>query len=545
MADEVVFVRRASGLIREIGPFTVMTCGVNFTIADGIYNLTEWQSYQTPGANYPLALILGGLMLVIAGAVILLLAAATPRASSDYVAISRTLHPILGYIEAFMNIGVNAWVFGALAYFQAWYWGSFLIQAGVPTNNAYLIGLGSWMSSETTLGIGLGFLIVIIFSLINLVGMKTWKWTINVLFVIALAAGVITIGGAFYGVSIGQSGVATLWDQTYGQGAWQEIINVAQSSGWADYIAKSTGDAAVWGWPGPTAASATLVAMVPAAYAFWGMDAANYVAGEVSAPKRSFILGVLAAMVVTFVYYMLIALPTLSMYGQFTSFYNYVMFGGHGTDLLKINPIQTPTIAVMVASMFGKIAPWAAIIVTLGVAIWVLNGLPVYSIIPTRIMFAMSFDRFMPQKFAEVNPRFRTPQWSILLTAIIALIFVVVTALNPWFYAISVIAAVFVRWLFASWTAMILPYQRPDLYEQGYTGKISKIPVITIIGAVSTVTMSVLFIIGISQIAADYISLTWFLLWFIVGALLFAYFLARNSARGVKIETLFREIPPA
>jgi amino acid transporter len=157
----------------------------------------------------------------------------------------------------------------------------------------------------------------------------------------------------------------------------------------------------------------------------------------------------------------------------------------------------------------------------------------------------MSFDRFMPQKFAEVNPRFRTPHWSILLTAIIALIFVVVTAFNPWFYAISVIAAVFVRWLFASWTAMILPFQRPDLYEQGYTGKIRKIPVITIIGAVSTITMSVLFIIGISQIAADYISLTWFLLWFIAGALLFAYFLARNSARGVKIETLFREIPPA
>lgn len=545
MGEEIVFVRKASGLIREIGPLTVLAFGANYTIADGIYNYTEWQSYQTPGANYPLSLLLGGLILVLAAVCILFLATATPRASSDYVAISRTLHPMLGYMEAFMNIGVNCWVVGALAYFQAWYFGSFFIQAGIATHNAAWVALGQWMSTQTWLGVSLGIVVVLIFGVVNLLGIKSFKWVLNGLFVVALVAGVVTVGAALYGVSIGPQGVAALWDKTYGAGAWQEIINVAQQSGWSDYVAKFTGDASVWGWPGKWTSTMTVSAIVAAAYAFWGVDSSNYVAGEVSGPKRSYLIGIIGAMVLVYVYYLLLSVPSLLMYGQFTSFYNYVMFGGHGQELITINTIQTPTVAVMLASILGGIMPWAAVIVTLGVAVWVLNGLPAYMIIPSRIIFAMSFDRFMPEKFAAVNARFKSPHWSLLVTIAISIVFVFVTAYSPWFYAISVVTAVMIRWLFASWTAMILPYQRPDLFQQGYTRKIGKVPLITIIGALSTVAMSALFIVGISQIASDFVSETWFLIWFIGGALLFAFFLARNVSRGVKIETLFRELPPA
>lgn len=545
MGEEIVFVRRASGLIREIGPWTVMVVGANYTIADGFYNLTEWQSYQNPGANYPLSLVLGGIILMLSALCVLFLAAATPRASSDYVAISRTLHPIVGYVEAFMSIGVHAWIVGALAYFQAWYFGSFLIQAGIATNNPSWVALGQWMSTETWFGVSLGIVVVLIFGAVNLLGIKVFKWTVNVLFVVALAAGIVTIGAALYGASIGQQAVAALWDKTYGQGAWQEIINVAQQSGWSEYVAKFTGDSSIWGWPGAWSPQMTVTGLVAAAYAFWGMEFANYIGGEVSRPKRSFLVGVGGAIFVIFVYYLIIAIPTLSMFGQFTSYYNYVMFGGHGQEFITLNPIQTPTVAVMLASILGGILPWAAIIVTLGVALWVLNGIPVYMIIPSRILFAMSFDRFMPQQFAEVNARFRTPHWSVLLTIILSIIFVFLTAYSPWFYALSVVTAMMIRWLFASWTAMIMPYQRPDLFQQGYTAKVGKVPVITILGALSTIAMSTLLFVAISQIAADFVSLTWLVVWFAAGALLFAFYLARNSSRGVKIETLFREIPPA
>jgi APA family basic amino acid/polyamine antiporter len=546
MAEEVVFVRRASGLIREIGPWTVMVVGANFTIADGIYNLTEWQSYSTPGANYPISLFLGGLVLAVAAINIMFLAAASPRACSDYVVISRTLHPILGYIQAFMSIGINAWIFGGIAYFMAWYFGSFFIQAGIATHIAAYVQLGTWMSTDMWVGIALGIVVVLLVTTVNLLGMKAFKYSVNILFAFALAAGVVTIGAAFYGASVGQQGVMALWDKTYGAGAWQEIVNVAKQSGWTDYITNMTGSASSWGWPGDWTWRSTLgPALIAGAYAFWGFDVQNYIGGEVSRPKRSFLLGIIGSIIIIFVYYLLLAIPVLYMYGDFTSLYNFVMFGGHGQELLTINTVQTPTIAVMLASILGGIMPWAAIVVTLGVAIWVLNGLPVYAIIPSRIFFAMSFDRFMPEKFAEVNKRFRSPHWSILLTTILAIIFMFMTALNPWFFALSVVTGVFVRWLFSSWTAMVLPYQRPDLYEQGYTWKIGNVPVITIVGAISTVLMTALLAIGISQIAQDYNSIVWFIAWFAAGALVFAYYLARNARRGVKVETLFKELPPA
>lgn len=545
MGEEVVFVRRASGLVREIGPWTVMVLGANYTIADGFYNLTEWQSYQNPGANYPLSLVLGGIILALAAFCVVFLAAATPRASSDYVAISRTLHPMLGYIESFMSIGVHCWIVGALAYFQGFYFGSFFIQAGIATNNPSWIELGTWMSTESWVGVVLGIIIVLVFGATNLLGIKVFKYTVNVLFAVALAAGIVTIGAALYGASIGPQGVASLWDATYGAGAWQEIVDVAKQSGWSDYVASFTGSSAAWGWPGDWSAQMTVTGLVAAAYAFWGMEFANYVGGEVSQPKRSFLVGVGGAMIVIFAYYLIIAIPTLWMYGDFTSYYNYVMFGGHGTDLIKINVVQTPTVAVMLASILGSIMPWAAIIVVLGVALWVLNGLPVYMIIPSRILFAMSFDRSMPEKFADVNQRFRTPHWSVLLTVVLSIIFIFLTAYSPWFYALSVVTAMMLRWLFSSWTAMILPYQRPDLYNQGYTAKVGKIPVVTIVGALSTIAMSTLFVVAMSQIAADFVSLTWFVVWFAAGAVLFAFYMARNSMRGIKVETLFRELPPA
>jgi len=545
MGEEVVFVRRASGLVREIGPWTVMVLGANYTIADGFYNLTEWQSYQNPGANYPLSLVLGGIILALAAFCVVFLAAATPRASSDYVAISRTLHPMLGYIESFMSIGVHCWIVGALAYFQGFYFGSFFIQAGIATNNPGWIEFGTWMSTESWVGVVLGIIIVLVFGATNLLGIKVFKYTVNVLFAVALAAGVVTIGAALYGASIGPQGVASLWDATYGAGAWQEIVDVAKQSGWSDYVASFTGSSAAWGWPGGWSAQMTVTGLVAAAYAFWGMEFANYVGGEVSQPKRSFLVGVGGAMIVIFAYYLIIAIPTLWMYGNFTSYYNYVMFGGHGTDLIKINVVQTPTVAVMLASILGSIMPWAAIIVVLGVALWVLNGLPVYMIIPSRILFAMSFDRSMPEKFADVNQRFRTPHWSVLLTVILSIIFIFLTAYSPWFYALSVVTAMMLRWLFSSWTAMILPYQRPDLYSQGYTAKVGKVPVVTIVGALSTIAMSTLFVVAMSQIAADFVSLTWFVAWFAAGAVLFGFYMARNSMRGIKVETLFRELPPA
>lgn len=545
MSDEVVFVRKASGLVREIGALSVMAIAANYVIADGFYLFTAGQGYQAPGANIPLALIIGGTIMSLAAFSVIFLTMATPRTASDYVAISRTLHPLLGYIESILVFGVHLWIIGALAFFLAWFWGSAFIQVGLATHAQDLVALGEWMSVDVNFGVALGIVFVLIFGVLSLFGIKVFKYTVNLLFALALAAGIITVAGAIYSATLGAAQIKNLWDMTYGAGAYDEILKVANAAGWRDYIASVTGDPNMWGWPGPWSPEITLsLSIVISAYAFWGLEYANYMAGEIDRPKRNFFLGTVGAISLVFLYYLLVSSPTLLGFREFFSAYNYVM-NTDAASQLTLNPVQTPTWAVFIASIFGGWAPILAIIVTLAVPLWVMNGIPVYMMVPSRISFSLAFDRFFPEKLAEVNARFRTPHWAILVTIIGGIVMIFLTAYSPWFYALTAVTAVAVRWFFAALACTILPYRRPDLFQQGYTGKIGGVPVMSIVGGAATIGTLALLILGIQQIIGDVVSTSWFIGWLLFAILLFYYYRYVNRKRGIDVERIFKEIPPA
>ena len=548
MSDEVVFVRRASGLVREIGALSVMAIAANYVIADGFYLFTAGLGYEAPGAHIPLALLIGGLIMSLAAFAVIFLTMATPRTASDYVAISRVLHPFLGYLESILVFGVHIWIVGALSFFLAWFWGSALIQIGLAIHNPGLVSLGEWMSVDVGVAVALGIAFVVIFGILSLLGIRVFKYTVNVLFGIALAAGIITVAGAIYAATLSPDQIKSLWDMTYGAGAYDEILNVANAAGWRDYIASVTGDPNMWGWPGPWSPGVTLsLSIVVAAYAFWGLEYANYLAGEIDRPKRNFFLGTVGAIALVFVYYLLVSSPTLLGFREFFSAYDYVM-NTEAAEQLAINPVQTPTWAVFIASLFGGWAPILAIIVTLAVPLWVMNGIPVYMMVPSRISFALAFDRFFPEKLAEVNARFRTPHWAILLTMIGAIAMIGVLAspeYGPLFYALTAVTAVAVRWFFAALACTLLPYRRPDLFEQGYTGRIGGVPVVTIVGGAATAATLGLLILGIQQIIGDIISISWFVGWLLLAVVLYLYYSRVNAKRGIDVKRIFQEIPPA
>ncbi len=549
-SDEVLFIRKTSGLVREIGAFSVMAIAANYVIADGFYLFTAGQGYSAPGANIPLALIIGGLIMSLAAFAVIFLTMSMPRTASDYVGISRVLHPLLGYIEALLVFGVHIWIVGALSFFMAWFWGSAIIQVGLATHNPSLVSLGEWLSVDTGAAVGLGILYVLIFGIISLLGVKIFKYVVNILFVIALIAGVATIAGAIYASTLSPAQIRNLWDMTYGAGAYDEIVRVAEAGGWRDFIASSTGDPSTWGWPGPWSPEITLsLSIVISAYAFWGLEFANYMAGEIDKPKRNFLLGTVGAIILVFAYYLLVSVPTLFGFKEFFSMYEYVM-NTEAAGQLAINPVQTPTWAVFVASLFGGWAPILAVLVTLAVPLWVMNGLPVYMMVPTRISFALSFDRFFPEKMAEVNVRFRTPHWSIIVVMAIAILMILILAspeYGPLFYAITAVTAVAVKWFFSAIAITILPYRRPEIYKEGYTGTIGKIPIITIVGGAATIATLLLLILGLQQVAADQtlVSPLWMVGWTLLAVGLYFYYRWRNIKRGIRVEKIFAEVPPA
>ncbi|MCE4613541.1 MAG: APC family permease [Desulfurococcales archaeon] len=545
MGEEVVFVRRASGLVRTIGPLTILSIAGSYVIADGFYYFVAGLGYQAPGSNIPLALVVGAVMMGFMAFAVVLLTVTVPRTASDYVAISRVLHPFLGYLEAILTIGVHIWIVGALSFFLAWFWGAFLVQAGILLGSNSLIAWGELLSTDVNLQVLIGIVSVIVFSVLQILGTNVFKYVVNVFFLVAIAAGVSNVAAAVYASTLSQAEVKALWDATFGAGAYDEIMSVARQTGWESYVQESSGIPGAWGWPGPWSLGVTLfTGLLASVYAFWGFEFANYMAGEVVNPRRSFLVGVTGAILLIVGYYLVVSTFTLLGFREFYSAYNYVMNTPEAVEMLEINPAQTPTWAVFLAGLLGDSLPLLAVLITLAVPLLVMDGLPVYIMVPTRIVFALSFDRMFPEKLAEVNDRFRSPHWSILLVMILGVIMVLLTAYSPWVYLISVITAISVRWLFSAIALMLLPFRRPDLYAQGVTRKVAGIPVVTIVGAIATAFSLAVIGLGTSQIIGDPVSTAWMVLWIALAVVLYLYYSNKNKKRGIDISRIYKEVPP-
>jgi len=100
------------------------------------------------------------------------------------------------------------------------------------------------------------------------------------------------------------------------------------------------------------------------------------------------------------------------------------------------------------------------------------------------------------------------------------------------------------KWLFGSWAAMILPFAKPAIYEQGFTQKIAGIPLVSIFGGLSTITMTLMTFIAFGQIGGKWPSTFWFVGWMAAGALVFAIYGLYNRAKGIDVEKIYSEVPP-
>jgi len=94
MGEEgVVFVRRASGLVREIGWFSALTMVLGHVIGGGI----NWHSTKDivyyPGADVPMAFFIAGVPSVLLAVCFALMAVMMPRAGGDYIYITRAMDP--------------------------------------------------------------------------------------------------------------------------------------------------------------------------------------------------------------------------------------------------------------------------------------------------------------------------------------------------------------------------------------------------------------------------------------------------------------------
>ena len=174
---------------------------------------------------------------------------------------------------------------------------------------------------------------------------------------------------------------------------------------------------------------------------------------------------------------------------------------------------------------------------------------------PIRTVFAWDFDRLLPEKFTEVNPRTHSPVPAILL------VMGLVTVMLAW----SIASTDFATWLalgvlagvvcvvIVGVAAFVFPDRRPDLY-QASPANVSwgGVPVLKIVAPLSILVMLFLTYLTIRYPALALYgnsSNVWWIPAFMGGIVvigLIVYYGARwiRRGQGVDVDLVYRELPP-
>jgi len=544
-----LFLRKATGLVREVGPFTAMALGLTHTIGGGINRLMIEGSYNNPGASMPLAFAITAIPTIFTAICYTLLSISMPRTGGDYIYITRAVNPIIGFLSTWGFWFTEVLSLGIICFYDIPLWGQCLQIAGVATGNAGWVNLGTTLSTDLTVMLLGSFVILIIFGVTAFLGMRVYGWIVNALLIVPAIGSFATIGLL---LSATPAKASTLWNQTYGAGTYEGIQAIANAN---------TSHAA---YPiAPFSMDATLKGGIGAIWAYIGFTAAAYVGGEVKNPSRSMIIAIVMSATLIIIYYITVSALVYRIFGDFIPTYCFVhknsgttyrdpttgamkTFGDITTILPNPPPRALPTFAAALSP--GNTALQFFVAIT--AAIWLMNDIPAFFVVCTRLVFAWSFDRFFPETFAAVDERFHTPYWAVTLTLIGGIFGILLSWIGEKGLPGAYIAAMDTTMLyqvtvtFACVAAALTPYVRKDLYEKGLKFEIGGLPVLTIAGI-----LGFLFNFWFWLVAATWLEMTTGMLtqafWMALGLAIFVGYYIVNTRKGIDVKTIYAEVPPA
>jgi len=527
-----VFARKASGLVRAFAPQDALYMNaIGVAAMVSIVPLLYMTSTMYPGADLYLAFTIALIVAIPFGWTYAMLSTAYPRSGGDYVYNSRIVHPSYGLAGSGLYLVINIIGVGQFPMFTAWYISSIFAILGTMYNNPSLTNLGSYIASvEGT--IVTVTLIIIWSAIINILGVRFHAIIQRIYFVIAAIGTLILFGVlAFtthqYFVNAFDASVAQ-----YGT-SFSDLIARAKEAGYQ---------------PPPFSMATTLLATV---FLFEFLTTAwpVMIAGEVKSPAKSLILSCVGGIFLSWVLYMV---TTGLYYRVFTpDFANAVTWLHMNKPDMYPLP-HAPYLTYLIGFLSRN--PIILALIGIGFICWGLSLTPNHIMIVSRPLFAYAMDKVFPGKFASVSERTHTPVFSIVVTAILGEIVLIITAYAGWLIGLTLNVAVgcAIYFLFTLFAGVLFPILKKDLFEASpaiVKAKIGPIPIVSITGAFSGIAMlwalSTYFMHPelsgpVSPASVSFI---------IVVIILFAldYYIARwyrRKKEGIDISLNYTEIPP-
>lgn len=485
-AQRQMFVRQSSGLVREFSITDVALiniAGVNLGIVGAV--TIGAVAGLWPGASMVLVALLGAVVSLATVGTYGMLSAAMPRAGGDYVFVGRSLAPVVGFLANWMitwSLFVLLGLFSVGIVTQAL--APALAAFGAVSDSPSLVTAATDMSADkgTLTLVALAFMLCA--AAIALAGDRAVKYAFRGLAAVGLAGSLLAL--VLLLTSSQQEFAAQMNVVLERLGAGTTVEGIRQSADGAGFE------------PVGFSLSATLSALPFAFYAYVGLTYTTYLGGEIQRPQRSQPIGMLIALGVALVFYMLFFVGAYTVFG-WDDIHAWAFLAGADPDALGFfggAPFGSFLIGALTSS------PLLSLVVGLSFVAWFFMILLFAIVMPIRNLFAWSLDGVLPAAVSKVSRR-GTPWVGTLIVAAIA-VGVLFVAVYTDFITLVVNYTLFysITFLIAGVAATVFPMRRPDLLERApglARRRVAGIPVLSIAGAVQTVVFAVIIVYALDN----------------------------------------------
>src|SRR3989441_6124542 len=466
-----VFVRNATGLVRELSPFDAFNLVFSAVLIPvGITQVFSFAPTFWPNANVLVSFLLSIPLVFCFGMVYLYFTVAMPRSGGDYVWVSRILGPGVGFIT---NLSLTF-------VFTTWISFNFTTMMTLLLPSLGYVAGFTWTPNQLTQFL-IATVLTIIFAGLMMLGTKrVARYMVYSFAVVWLGMIIWLIGLAITGHDAFVANFNALSGTTIHQ-----VTSAASKAGF------SAGGALDW--------AGTIFAMIYAFQVFTGFQWTGYFAGEIKNVRRTATTSIMGALLISAVLYILATLLVYNTYG-FSTFGSLVYLGFNTPNSpLGFAPYLPSLVKFLVLPSFLQV--FVAACFVLSVLWWTPTGF----LIATRNLFAWSFDRLAPAGVAEVNDRLHTP---VIATIVVAVWVELLNYLNIYqglsALLINVIAVMALAFLAVALAAIVMPFSRPNLFESApamVRARLAGIPVLTIVGVVMLVSWAFVLYVAFTTTA--------------------------------------------
>jgi amino acid transporter len=535
------FVREATGLVRAYGALDTLLFASVFVFAL-VFTITQfaWFYGNTLGASLAPTLLLAAVPFIFLMLSYWAIGVLMPRTGNDYVWVGRVLHPSIGFVwgllyvlivflAAFIGAGTGPLSFAV---------SSVVSVAGLLANSSSLASLGNFLGGAVGT-LELSILVTVIVAAFTIFGSKLIKAFLYTTWVFAIV-GMIIMWYILAGTS--NATFVSNWNALIAAGNPQFTYAGLQSA-----AATAAPFTYAVGFGG-------IVAALPLAFLFlFGGNYTNAFAGEIKNVRKSLPIALFLSLILGLGYWILTSTLTVNTVG-----FNWITTVGHGwvtggsspgTSSYPLPYQPTQPLLLAVAAYPNTVLIYIMFITYI---IGSLGPVFAYFWIPSKYLFAWSFDRVIPSKFADVSSKFHTPWVAVLATLIIGII-------GEYVYSILGYSSYFsmgtilwgLSYTIPGIALTVFPFVKKDLFAgaPGWLGrKVGGIPLLTIVGLITTLGFGYVGYIGFTSVVVNSVPVN------ITGATValvivlgFAIFYASrwyHKREGLDVSMALREIPP-